>query len=248
MTDRWLFALKHAVVTLLVAAALFCVVRFAWYPSFYYSLLNASGILILVSCSVMVVGPLLACIVYKSDKQKFFKDFIVILLLQVSALLMGAKVLYSERPIFLVFSVDRFVAVTANSIDERKVSPLVLLETLGMKTPVMVAAYFPKTDTLSFTLDVMDGAPDIELRPELYEPPLYQIDEIKGRGVSMSAVIQEYPDLASELSSTEVANTNLLAYPLVSLKGQDRLLLVDTGQLTPIKTFNVVPWVLLNKR
>lgn len=247
MTNRWLFTLKYTVITLLVVAVLYSVVRFAWYPSFYYSLLNASGILILVSCSVLIMGPLLSFIVYKPDNQKFFKDFVVIILLQVSALLMGVKVLYSERPIFLVFSVDRFVAVTANSIDERKVAPLMLLETLGMQTPAIAAAYLPDIDTISFTIEVMGGAPDIELRPELYEPAYYQLDQIKQKGIRIEAVLAEYPDLSRELSKTELSNTNLLAFPLVSLKGQDRLLLIDIDRLTPFKTFNVVPWVLLNK-
>lgn len=238
--------LKYTALTLLVIAVLFYIVRFVWYPSYYYTVLNAADIFMIVAGSALVAGPLLAFIVYKADRHHFFKDLIVILLLQASALLIGLKILYSERPLFLVFSVDRFVVITANSIDQRKISPLVSLEKLEIDKPLLVAAYLPSSVNVSFIMDVMNGAPDIELRPGLYEPIRYQIEDVKERGYRMDTVLAEYPGLSSELNSVKMDEINVMAYPLVNLKSQDMLILIDVDSLTPIKIVNVAPWGLLN--
>lgn len=246
MKERLQFSLKYTVITLLVIAVLFYIVRSVWYPSFYFTVLNVGNIFVILSGTVIVIGPLLSLIVYKADKHLFTKDLFVILLLQLTALLLGVKVLYSERPLFLVFSVDRFVVITANSIDQSKISPDVSMEALESDEPLVVAAYLPRSVNLTVMIDVMNGAPDIEFRPGLYEPIQYQIESIKERGVKMDAVLAMFPRLTDELNLVKIDNVNAMAYPLVNLKGQDMLLFMDIDRLRPIKIANVAPWELLN--
>lgn len=225
---------------------LFYIVRYVWYPSYYYTVLNTTHIFMILASTVLVIGPLLSLIVYKADRHLFFKDLSVILLLQMSALLLGVKTLYSERPLFLVFSVDRFVIITANSIDQSKISPFVSSETLEANEPLVVAAYLPRGVNVSVMIDIMNGAPDIEFRPELYEPIQYQIEGVKQRGVKMGVVLSKYPQLSDNLKPVIMKKLNAMAYPLVNLKGQDMLILMDVDRLSPIKAVNVAPWDLLS--
>lgn len=224
---------------------LFYIVRYVWYPSYYYTVLNTAHIFMILAGTLFVIGPLLSLIVYKSDRYLFFKDLSVILLLQMSALLLGVKVLYSERPLFLVFSVDRFVIITANSIDQSKTSPFVSMEVLESDEPLVVAAYLPLGVNVSVMMDVLNGAPDIEFRPELYEPIQYQIEGVKKRGVKIDTVLGVFPRLTDELNPVKIDQINAMAYPLVNLKGQDMLILMDVDRLRPIKIVNVAPWELL---
>jgi hypothetical protein len=226
------FFSQHLVLTLLLLVSVFGVVKFYWYPTFYFSLLGANKILLFFGVALLVSGPLLVLLAFK---EAFKKDFVVILILQSIVFFFWVKLLYDERPIFLVFSVDRFVIVTENSIDLNQLSPLVFLDSLNAVKPFVVAAYLPNSEDMSFMNNVLGG--DIEYRPNLYEPLINQIENLKQRALAYDGVV------SSELGE----GINPLFFPLVNPKGEDKLILFGLDEMNVVELFDVDPWKLLKR-
>lgn len=120
----------HLGISLAVFAVLAALVVFVWYPDFFF---EADGgwegmrIIILVD---LVAGPLLTLIIYKPGKPSLRMDLTLIAIFQVACLAAGTWVVWSERPIALVYSDGTFFSMTAGDFEEAKVdwSPLKAIE------------------------------------------------------------------------------------------------------------------------
>lgn len=220
----------HAVITLLFNAVLYVLVHFWWYPGFYASLLKASGICLATVLASALAGPFLSWIIYKKD---LIRDLMVIVALQFGVFTVGAHLLYAERPIFLVYSVDRFVVVTGRAIEEKHISPLVVEDYLTQPAPLVVAAYLPKLRGMDDVMKVISDGGDIEFQPALYEPIERQRSLIERKGVDMSHL-----KLSLELDGFVSAK----AFPLVNPKGEDVVLFFDPDSMRVAGSFNTNPW------
>lgn len=208
-------------------AALYVFVHYFWYPDFYAHLLKASNVYFATATGAILTGPFLSWIVYKKE---LIKDLIVIGILQLTLLLIGAHLLYAERPIFLVYSVDRFVVVTARAIEQNRISPLVVEDFLLQPSPLVVAAYLPKIKSIDQIMKVISGEGDIEYQPELYEPLEVQRPALYRSGM-------EWP------STEDVGDSKIIrAYPLVNPKGDDATILVNMIDLKPLNVIFRDPW------
>lgn len=241
------FLCAYSIATLLLISVLFYFVRVEWYPSFYYSLLEVPNGFFIFALSLIVIGPIFSAFIFKSEKKNLPNDLLVVVLLQMATLLIGVHRLYSERPLFLVFSVDRFVVVTANSIDQHSISPLVMLDRVATNTPILVAAHLAKNTDITFMLEVLKGGPDIELRPDLYEPLDYQLNQMKVKGRTWDAICVKFPQLADDqiIKENNIDTRNMLGYPLVNSKSRDQIILFDIDKLKPVHVIDVLPWALL---
>jgi len=92
---------------------------FGWYrwPGWYLSgVLHVVGIVVLVD---LVVGPTLTLIVSNPAKprRELARDIAIIVTVQLAALLYGTATLWSGRPLYYTFSVNRLEFVQASDID-----------------------------------------------------------------------------------------------------------------------------------
>ena len=99
----------------LVVGALY----FGWYrwPGWYLSgVLHVVGIVVLVD---LVVGPTLTLIVSNPAKprRELARDIAIIVTVQLAALVYGTATLWSGRPLYYTFSVNRLELVQASDID-----------------------------------------------------------------------------------------------------------------------------------
>jgi hypothetical protein len=111
-----LHLLSSAIVLTLVVAVLY----FGWYawPAWYLvGALPVTAILVMVDVGL---GPLATLVIAnpKKPRAEFRRDLAVILIVQLLALGYGTYTLWKGRPMFYTFSLDRFEAVPASSIDD----------------------------------------------------------------------------------------------------------------------------------
>ena len=64
----------------------------------------------------VIIGPVLGLLVYKDGKKTLKFDLTVIILIQLSALCYGVYTIAQGRPVWIVYSVDRFELVKNNEI------------------------------------------------------------------------------------------------------------------------------------
>ncbi|MEE4282760.1 MAG: hypothetical protein V2I41_12510 [Pseudomonadales bacterium] len=101
------FAL-HLGISFLIFVVLTYLVVFEWYPGIFFDSDGGwRGMRIIIAVD-LVLGPLLTLIVFKAGKPGLKFDMTAIALLQFVCLSAGTYVVYSERPLAVVFSDGRF--------------------------------------------------------------------------------------------------------------------------------------------
>jgi hypothetical protein len=133
----------HISFSALIALCAIAVIFFVWYPG---ELASAQGVSLLVLVLIGVdvaLGPLLTTLLYKPGKSGLRFDLFMIALLQTLALLYGMRAIYSGRPAYLVFNVDRFDVVPVQSVDEESLARAAAEFRTSFWMPLWVAARMP---------------------------------------------------------------------------------------------------------
>jgi len=239
--------LLHLAVSALIVGSVLTVVFLAWYPGYLFELSGAiDPVLVMVGVDV-TLGPILTFIVFKAGKPGLKFDLAVIFSVQIAALLYGSITLYQERPHFLVFAVDNFVAIPARAVDmdALRYDELRSKPTIG---PVMVHARMPEDPEVrrEFVEGVLfEGKPDLERRAEFFEPYEYGAAEIRAHAVDIHdfspAGEREADEIATAIERFEAAHETLGLVPTRSFS-DDYALVIDLATLEPLTAIRVNAW------
>jgi hypothetical protein len=111
--SRWQAAGLHLLICAVIASTSLAVIRGLWFPGALFDAAGGIGLLYILICVDVSVGPLLTLLVFKSGKPGMKLDLAVIGVLQFAALVYGYSVVAQARPAFVVFVLDRFEMVSA---------------------------------------------------------------------------------------------------------------------------------------
>jgi IS1 family transposase len=165
--------LIHLIISLGIFLIFFSLTRFIWYPLFYFSASGAWDAMFTVAFVDVVLGPLLTLVLYKRGKPGLKFDLSMIALFQISALVWGVWVLYSERPVLTVYYEDSFYCLS-EPLAKAANANLTLLKTEGITIPQAFLAV-PKTPEEARAREtVMKTLPNDGVRPNL---PAYVFGE-----------------------------------------------------------------------
>ena len=237
----------HSFITIFILFLFLYLMLYWWYPPPYFELEGGWDVLgILVGANV-ILGPLLTLIVFKRDKPGLFFDLSIIACLQIAALAYGGNIIYKERPIFIVFAVDRFTLVSTNDIQME----YLIDSSLGKNNsrgPIPVYTAIPednkkKNDLLLQTL--LYGANDLEFRAEYYEPLLPHLKKVILRGREISKYYTHDKNKSKVdlfLANNSLSIKDLSFFPVVGKK-KDMLIAINskTGEIKG--AINIDPWL-----
>ncbi|MDO6467339.1 hypothetical protein Q4498_04355 [Neptunomonas phycophila] len=124
MRKKIQYTVYHSIVSISVVSIAYLYLFFFVYPEPFGELLGAFKVFWILCFVDVVVGPLLTLIVYRDSKKRREKliDFVLIGLLQFSALSYGLLTLYSSRPVAIGFEGDRFRLVQRFDLIEHDVN------------------------------------------------------------------------------------------------------------------------------
>ncbi|MGH1469786.1 MAG: hypothetical protein ACRBCS_01230 [Cellvibrionaceae bacterium] len=163
----------HAAFTFVAALLTSAVVFYIWYPGDLARMVNGAEIYLIVLGVEIVLGPVMSLIIYNTNKPKkeLFRDYMIIALIQISALAYGMYSVALSRPVFLVFVKDRIEVVAAvelkqEDLEEAKDFGFNKLSWFG---PKLVCAEFPtdKYEKSDLLLSALAGK-DIQLIPSYF--------------------------------------------------------------------------------
>lgn len=107
--------LIHLGISLLIFAVLAGVIRFVWYPDFFFAADGGWQGIRIVAAVDLVLGPLLTLIVFDRRKPELRRDLTMIGAFQLSCLIAGTYVVYDQRPLALVYVDGRFYSMSTDS-------------------------------------------------------------------------------------------------------------------------------------
>jgi len=240
--------LIHLGISLTVVGAVVAFVFFLWYPDFYFQVKGAGSVLRVLIGVDLIIGPALTLLVYKPNKPGLRFDLATIAVLQLVALVYGTVTLFSERPYFTVFAVDRFVVLARKDVDFSGINNDQLTDK-PFAGPITMVATLPKDiDEYQRFLNsvIFENQPDLERRPEYWSPYAEQTEQVLARAGSIESLRENRSVAGNQLErllqKIDKRDDQLGFLPLFSNKG-DFVMIIDRDNGMPIDAIEVDTWI-----
>ncbi len=186
-------ALWNSAAFLLMLAFTHYTARFL-YPGVFYPSSGISHLMLITAIVGLVLGPVLVSYLWVPGKKGLWLDMTVMGLLQVMFWSGCLWLLYSQRPVWLVFAQDRFVVLRADEIDTRQI-PAAITQHPKPGHPQLVIASQPEDPAFreQIMFDAMNSGIDIERYAQLWSKP--DRENLQSITDSQAAITKYYNDL-----------------------------------------------------
>lgn len=247
--NRYKAFATHFGISATVVGSFLALTFFVWYPD---PLFTVEGTLLPIQILTgvdVVLGPLLTLIVFKPGKKGLKFDLGMIAVVQLSAFIYGASIVFTERPAFVAFSVDRFTVIPRAEIDNtaiNKIDPAsVKLNFIG---PTYVYAKPPDDPEVAqqIMLEALDGKPDIDKRPEYYRDLTSNIAKNYDHAINLEKygdkIKEAKPLIDAFMTQQGKQFDQVAAYPL-SGKLHDMVIVLDKESRQILGEIDINPWI-----
>lgn len=242
-TAKTTFVTTHLLVSLSIAILTIMVVFLCWYPSPLSKATGVTHIFLMMIGIDLILGPLLTWLVYKEGKKTLKFDLTIIILIQISALCYGVYHIAQGRPVWVVYSIDRFDLVRNNEIYNQNIQKVqIKFRYPSWFKPQYAAIQFasdPKRRTQDMFEEILGGV-EISQRPERYIELSKVKTQIQQRAQSLE-LLQQY-------NNKNLVKKILIKYPqanaFVPLKANavDMAVLINKEKGEVIKIVDLRPW------
>ena len=240
----------HFLITLLVAAVAAALVFGLWFPPPFARMLGGLELFLLVVVCDLVLGPLISLVLYNRTKpnSELLRDYLIVGLIQLAALLYGMHAVASTRPVFLVFAIDRLEVVSAGELDadDLRKGTEAKWQQPAWTGPVLARAERPsdsqeRSDLLFSAL----AGKDIQHFPRYYREYGAAKADILARAGALPELQQRHPQARAELDAaiarSGLTESQLRWLPARHAKGFWTVLL-DADSALPVAWLELDPY------
>ncbi|MGH8514607.1 MAG: TfpX/TfpZ family type IV pilin accessory protein, partial [Gammaproteobacteria bacterium] len=231
---RWKAAAIHLGICALIALAVFACMALLWYPQPYFEAVGGARLALTIIGVDVVIGPLITLVVYNPKKKSLRFDLAVVALLQMGALVYGIYVVYTARPVYVVFNVDRFDVVAANELvpDDWPTRVPDAFKTLPLTGPRLVAADLPSDAKEKRELLFTAFATGVDLRnyPQYYRPYHERTAAVIAKAKPLAELREKRPGSEADLTRMVEAfgqGSEHLAFLPVLARKKDLTAIID---------------------
>jgi hypothetical protein len=236
--------LIHLLSSLLVATLVAALVFGFWFPHPYREMVGGTELFLLIMAVDVVCGPLLTAVLYNPAKSKreLLSDLGFVVLIQLAALIYGMHTMVQARPIYLVFEVDRFRAVTAADVDSADWAEAKApwnKPPWGRLQLITVRRSMGGDEQLK-TIELAMRGKDVSLRPNFWknwdaETPSMVLTRAK----SLHDLRKKLSNSEQDLLNAAVARSGLpterlRSLPITNFKATDWIALIDSQTSKPV--------------
>lgn len=228
MKSRITAAGIHLALSLLILSVPLFFIVVVWYPGPYFVSDGGLQAAVLLAGVHMVAGPVLTFVVFSPNKSsgKIKFDFVVIGLLQLSALTAGTLVIHDQRPAAAVFSGKAFVPVS-NQLVRQQGASLDDLRPFGGHIPLVFSK--PPQDRDAFAgmmLLALNKGIDIAQQVGTFQPLDENMEQVAANQVDVGSLLNESPVFAGELGAfLEERNARREDFVYIPFNGRYRRIL-----------------------
>lgn len=224
--------LLHLGISLVIFAVLGYLIMYHWYPEFFFQTDGGWQGIRIIAFVDLILGPLLTLIVFKAGKPGLKFDLTAIAVFQSLCLFAGIYIVYTERPLAIVYTDGYFHSVSADDFREVNTSIPDLSHFPG-STPKWVSVKLPEDQEVAHAVRkkaYKSGIP-MSMLIEYYKPFSGDDIDIRRDPIPLEAVIREKEtELNLFLSKESGTGEDYLYFPLgarygyalVALSADDR--------------------------
>ena len=242
--------LIHFFITALVALVAAVLVFKLWFPAPFSEMMGGTELFMLVVGCDLILGPLLSFIIYNPSKNVkiLLADYAVVIVLQLGALVYGILVVAEARPAFLVFTVDRYVMVSAGELPPDELQKAIIPKwqsapLIGYHT-VYVEPVTNPDEKYSLIMSALGGGQDLQHLVKNYRAVPAYADQILSYARSLEE-LRKQPEIAKKLDET-LAGIDRTEDELLWLPVEARkifwVVLVDRKTAMPVAWINQDPF------
>jgi hypothetical protein len=243
--SRWKAAGIHLLFSAAIAAAVLILMLAVWYPWPLVEIAGGSRLAFILAAVNVVAGPLITLLVYKQGKQGMKFDLVFIAVLQFAALAYGIHALYLARPVYLVFTIDRFDLVTAKDLDPADLAKVTRPEFqkigLGRARYIAVQAPQDADERLKVTMTALSGK-DLQMYPQYYVPYSEEAGNALGKSQPLDTLLARDKAATEAFLARSGRPAESLRYLPLRGRDEDAAVLLDAASGNPIAMLLVDPW------
>lgn len=247
--SRWQAAGSHLALSAIIGVVVLAAMILVWYPPPYFDAAGGNDLVLLMVGIDVALGPLLTLAVFNPGKGmgKLRFDLAVIGILQIAALAYGVHVMFAARPAYLVFAVDRFDLVMANTLPDAELAkasppydrrPIGKPPTIGVKVPDDAKL---KEESLFIAL----GGVDLPMQPRFYARYEEVAAEAAKRAQPIKALRELNPDGRDRIDKTirdSGRSEADLAFLAARAPNRDFAVIVDRSSGAIVDQVLLKPW------
>jgi hypothetical protein len=162
----------HLGISLIVFLILGYIILFHWYPDFFFASDGGWQGIRIIAAVDLVLGPMLTLVVYKQGKPRLRFDLTCIGLFQAVCLAAGVWVVYSERPVAMIYADGLFTTQSADDYHKAGQEVPDLESFRRSAGPAWVSIVLPEDmdEQSNIRRSAMERQVSLRSLPELYEP------------------------------------------------------------------------------
>ena len=243
MSKRIKFFLSHLSISLLIALIVIWLVFFIWYPTPFAKAVGVTHLFLMMLAIDIVIGPILGLLVYKEKKKTLKLDLAVIILIQISALCYGVYSIVQGRPVWVVYSVDRFELVKNNEIFDQNIQAAQPQyrnpSWLGPKFVAMQLSQDREQRNNEMFNEVFSGI-SLAQHPERYVPLDKVKNQIQKRAQSLETLNKFNDKILVQKTLSQYPQAN--AFVPLKANAVDMTVLINRENGEVVKIVDLHPW------
>ncbi len=251
---RWSAAARPALRHLLGVGALLllgAMLLLRWYPQPFDELAHGRALWALLALGLLMSGPLLTFILYRTEKPRYQWrfDMALIAVLQLGVLVYGLWQLAQARPVVLGFEGDRVRLVQAGDLSAGQLDQAQLgLGQLGYDGPRWLGVQLLANTDPQYAKSVQQAMLGLHpaLRPERWRPYASQQAQVQQALKPMAALRELHPGVGARIdqavAATGAAEAELGFVPLMHGDDSDWVVLLRRSDATPLGYVPLTGW------
>jgi len=247
--NRFQAATIYLGLSALIAATIVGLMLLVWYPLPYFEAMGGDTLILLMVGVDVVLGPIIVLVIFNPAKKYLRLDLAIIALFQLVALAYGCYVMLRARPVYNVFTVDRFEVIAANQIDNEALAAATLSEfkTLPHMGPRVIAAVAPTDpgEQLAIAMSAMGGGADLSRLPRFYVPYAQMAAKAANQAKRLEVLAKRQPDDAGVIRDFVAASgrrEDEMGFLPMAARNKDMSVVVSLNTGDVIGILPIYPW------
>jgi hypothetical protein len=243
--SRWKASGIHVLLSAAIAGTVVLLMLTTWYPWPLFEAAGGSTLIFILAAVDVTIGPLITLIIFKTGKKGLRFDLSVIALLQLAALAYGIDTVREARPVYLVFTKDRFDLVTAKDLDPADLAKVTRAEfkrpPLGRPRYIAVKSPADIETRRKILFSALQGK-DLQMYPQYYVPYEQEVRNALKAAKPLEKILGRDPGLVRRQLDSIARSQDSVRFLPLNAPAKDGAVLIDAASGAPLDIVLVDPW------
>lgn len=243
--SRWKASGIHVLLSAAIAGTLLVFMLTVWFPWPLFEAAGGSRLIFILAAVDVTLGPLITLIIFKAGKKGLKFDLAFIALVQLAALAYGIHAVYRARPVYMVFTVDRFELVNARDIDPKDLAEAKReqFRRLPWGRPRYIGVVRPTDEDtwLKITESALAGK-DLQMYPQYYVPYSEQAKDALAKAKTIGLLRERDAAAVDEYMAESGRSADSLRFLPLRASTRDVAVLLDATSGEPVRMLLIDPW------